>query len=218
MVSAPDRRQYAPATERNRDPILEVLRQVLPPQGTILEVASGTGQHCVYFASALAPRRWLPSEVEPELQASIVAWQTRHPTPNLMAPIALDAGDRPWSIETGTLPPNCTAADLEAEPISTIVAINLIHIAPWSVGLGLLAGASRLLPPDGILYLYGPFIEPGKPLAPSNLAFHESLQFRNPAWGLRDLNVVEAAAAAEGLKLQRVAPMSANNLSVIFKK
>ncbi len=217
MVSAPDRRQYAPATERNRDPILKVLQQVLPPQGTVLEIASGTGQHCVYFAPALAPRLWLPSELDPELRASIVAWQEREPAANLMAPIALDAGDRPWSIETGTLPPNCTAAALQREPISAIIAINLIHIAPWSVGLGLLAGASRLLPPGGILYLYGPFLEPDKPLTPSNLVFHQSLQFRNPAWGLRDLAVVQAAAEAEGLQLEQVVPMPVNNLSVIFR-
>ncbi len=218
MVSAPDRRQYAPATERNRDHILQVLQQVLPPRGAILEVASGTGQHAIYFAPALAPRRWLPSEFDPELQGSILAWRTRHPARNLMAPIVLDAGDRPWSIETGTLPPDCTAAELEQEPIGAIVAINLLHISPWSVGLGLLAGASRILPSGGILYLYGPFIEPGKPLTPSNLAFHQSLQFRNPDWGLRKLDSVQAAAEAEGLQLQRVFPMPANNLSVVFRK
>ncbi|MEA5418812.1 DUF938 domain-containing protein [Spirulina sp. CCNP1310] len=218
MVSAPDRRQYAPATERNRDPILKVLQQVLPPQGTILEIASGTGQHAIYFAPALAPRLWLPSEFDPELQASILAWRHRHPAANLMAPIVLDAGDRPWSIEAGTLPPDCTAADLQREPISAIIAINLIHIAPWSVALGLLAGASRLLPSGGILYLYGPFIEPDKPLTPSNLAFHQSLQFRNPAWGLRDLGILQAAAEAEGLQLQQVSSMPANNLSVVLRK
>lgn len=211
MASAPDRRQYAPATERNRDPILQVLQQVLAPQGTILEIASGTGQHCIYFAPALAPRRWLPSERDPELRASIVAWQERQPAANLMPPIALDAGDRLWPMETET-----GGFVLEQKPLCAIVAINLIHIAPWSVALGLLAGAGRLLPPGGILYLYGPFVEPGKALAPSNLAFDQSLQARNPAWGLRDLGVVTHEAEAQGLQLQQVLPMPANNLSVVF--
>jgi hypothetical protein len=213
-----DRRQYAPATERNRDPILQVLQQVLPPQGTVLEIASGTGEHGVYFAPALAPRRWLSSEPNPELRSSILAWQQACPAANLTAPIPLDVCDRPWSIETGLLPPGLTRAALERDPIGAIVAINMIHIAPWAATLGLLAGAGRILPPGGILYLYGPFFQGGQVAAPSNIAFDQSLRAANPDWGIRSLEEVEAIAHGEGLHRREAIAMPANNLSVIFER
>ncbi len=205
---SPDNRQYAPATDRNRDPILTVLQQVLPPQGTILEIASGTGQHAIHFAPALAPRLWQPSEPTPQGRASIRAWAAAEPAATLRDPIDLDVCAPRWSVEL--TPPN--------PAISAIVAINLIHIAPWAACLGLLAGANRILPIGGILYLYGPYKRKSVPLAPGNEAFDASLRSQNPAWGLRDLETVIEAATIENLTLKTVIEMPANNLSVVFEK
>lgn len=203
-----DDRQHAPATDRNRDPILTVLKQVLPSKGTILEIASGTGQHAVYFAPALAPRIWQPSEPTPQDRASIRAWSAATPAANLQAPIDLDVCAPRWPMEGAT--PNLD--------ITAIVTINLIHIAPWSACLGLLAGANRILPIGGVLYLYGPYKQKNVPLAPGNEAFDASLRSQNSAWGLRDLETVVEAATIENLTLTTVIPMPANNLSVVFTK
>lgn len=199
-----DDRQYAPATERNRDAILQVLLQVLPPAGTILEVSSGTGEHAVFFAPRLRPRRWLPSDPNPIARASIAAWRKYQPADNLDAPIALDASDPVWQIEA-------------AEPIAAIVNINMIHIAPWAACLGLLAGAKRILPSGGILYLYGPFKQEGKHISPSNAEFDQGLRSQDLDWGVRDLEAVVAAAQAQHLSLVKTCAMPANNLSVVFQ-
>ncbi len=215
-----DRRLNAPATERNREPILAVLQRVLPPTGTILEVASGTGQHCIFFAPRLQPRKWLPSENNHELIFSIAAWQDDQVTANLAnlyGAIALDVCENPWSIERGELPNGMTKDDLVTHPITAIVNINMIHISPWQACLGLMAGAKRVLPPGGILYLYGPFKQKDQ-TAPSNLAFDRSLRESNPAWGVRELDEVIAVAESYDLKLLEVVLMPANNLSVIFRK
>ncbi len=204
----PDRRRYAPATDRNREPILDILRQVLPPAGTVLEISSGTGEHAVFFAPNLAPRHWLPSDPNPEARASIAAWQQAKPYDFLYPPIDLDARQNPWSIES----------DLPVEPIVAIVNINMIHISPLSACRGLLAGANRILPKGGILYLYGPFIQEGVPTAPSNLAFDASLRSQHPEWGIRQLEEIIAIAQRENLVLKQIFPMPANNLSVIFEK
>ncbi|MGV0027370.1 DUF938 domain-containing protein [Phormidesmis priestleyi] len=200
-----DDRQYAPATERNREAILEVLLQVLPPTGTVLEISSGTGEHAVFFAPRLAPRNWQPSDPNPIARNSIAAWQTRHPADNLYPPIALDVRDSIWTVEQSK------------EPITAIVNINMIHIAPWSACLGLFDGARRILPTGGILYLYGPFRQNGKHTAPSNAAFDQSLRSQNSEWGVRDLEEVVAVAQSQRLDLLKVLPMPANNLSVIFQ-
>ncbi|NJO77918.1 MAG: DUF938 domain-containing protein [Cyanobacteria bacterium RM1_2_2] len=209
-----DARQYAPATQRNQVPILEVLLQVLPPTGTVLEVSSGTGEHAIFLAPRLAPRKWLPSDPNPSARASIAAWQSYHPVENLYPPIALDARVARWSIEQPELP---QSIDFEQDPIQAIVNINMIHIAPWSACLGLLAGAKRILPTGGVLYLYGPYKQGGEHTAPSNAAFDHSLQMQNPEWGVRNLEDVVAAAQAEGLSFLRTVTMPANNLSVIFQ-
>ncbi|KAM3110721.1 DUF938 domain-containing protein [Phormidesmis sp. 146-33] len=200
-----DDRQYAPATERNREAILDVLLQVLPPTGTVLEISSGTGEHAVFFAPRLAPRHWQPSDPNPIARNSIAAWQTRHPADNLYPPIALDVRDPIWIVEQ------------RQEPITAIVNINMIHIAPWSACLGLLDGAKRTLPPGGVLYLYGPFKQNGRHTAPSNAAFDQSLRSQNPEWGVRDLEEVVSVAQSQQLHLVNVVPMPANNLSVIFQ-
>lgn len=212
-----DARQYAPATQRNREPILEVLLQVLPPKGTVLEISSGTGEHAVFFASRLHPREWIPSDPNPIARASIAAWRESCPTDNLYPPIALDVCDAVWAIEGDEPPEPLQDIDLKQDPIVAIVNINMIHIAPWSACLGLMAGAGRILPPGGILYLYGPFKQGGRQTAPSNANFDESLQMQNPEWGVRDLEEVIAVAETQNLSLVKTYAMPANNLSVIFK-
>jgi Protein of unknown function (DUF938) len=213
MADTPDLRRYAPATERNREPILAVLQQVLPPTGTILEISSGTGEHAVFMAPQLAPRYWLPSDPNPDARDSIRAWRQSAPCDNIYSPMDIDASSSEWSIESGRFP----IRDLTEQPINAIVNINMIHIAPKSAYLGLLAGARRVLPIDGILYLYGPFKQGGVHTAPSNEAFDDSLQSQNPQWGIRDLEEIIRVAHSHNLDLQKVYEMPANNLSVVFK-
>lgn len=206
VESGNDARQYAPATERNRQFILDVLLRVLPPQGNILEIASGTGEHAIFFAPRLSPRQWFPSDPNPILRESINAWRNHSPADNLQSPLNIDAQESMWGGEKQEI------------AIAAIVNINMIHISPWSACLGLMAGAGRLLPLGGILYLYGPYKQGGKHTAASNLAFDESLRTQNPEWGVRNLEDVIAVAAAQGLTFQETVVMPANNLSVIFQK
>ena len=212
-----DARQYAPATQRNREAILDVLLQVLPPTGTVLEVSSGTGEHAVFFAPRLIRHKWIPSDPNPIARASIAAWREYCPADNLYPPIALDVCDPVWAIEGDELPEPLQDVDLKRAPIVAIININMIHIAPWSACLGLMAGAGRILPPAGILYLYGPFKQGGQHTASSNEAFHESLQAQNPEWGVRDLDDVVAVAKGHKLSLVNTFAMPANNFSVIFQ-
>jgi Protein of unknown function (DUF938) len=193
-------RRFAPATERNRDPILAVLRRVLPAQGTVLEVASGTGEHCAYFATHLPALRFQPSDPDAPSRVSIAAWTKE--LANVAAPIELDASSATWPIN---------AAD-------AVMCINMIHISPWSATLGLLRGASMLLAEGGALFLYGPYRRGGEHTAPSNVAFDVSLRARNPEWGVRDLDDVVNAASEAGLHLDEVIEMPANNLSVILRR
>jgi len=199
-----NQKQFAPATTRNRDPILTVLKQVLPPTGTVLEIASGTGEHAVYFAPRLRPRYWLPSDVDPASLDSIQAWQAEFPCEGLYPPLEIDViSDNWWQP---------VRYDLNA-----IVCINLIHIAPWSACEGLMKGAGQLLPAGGILYLYGPFKQEGVHTATSNATFDESLQQQNREWGVRNLEDVVSLAKTHHLELQDVIAMPANNLSVVFR-
>jgi hypothetical protein len=217
MAAMSDARQFAPATQRNRDPILQVLARVLPPTGTVLEIASGTGEHAIYFAPRLAPRQWIPSDPDAASRHSIAAWRTAQPVDNLHPPIDLDVGQGIWPVEAtdglSTLP----TLDLQQHPITAMVNINMVHIAPWSACLGLFAGAGRILPQGGILYLYGPFKRDRQHTAPSNAAFDATLKGWNPAWGVRDLEAVETVAQNQGLSLVEVVEMPANNLSVVFQ-
>jgi hypothetical protein len=212
-----DDRQFAPATQRNREPILEVLLQVLPPTGTVLEISSGTGEHAVFFAPHLQPRLWIPSDPNPIARASIAAWRQQGAAANLLAPIAIDASDSSWPIEQAELPEGLQGLNLQQNPIEAIVNINMIHIAPWSACLGLFAGARRILPTGGILYLYGPFKQGGQHTAPSNEAFDASLQAQNLAWGVRNLDDVVAVAQAHNFKLTQSIAMPANNFSIVFQ-
>jgi hypothetical protein len=206
MDTPTDARQYAPATQRNREAILAVLSRVLPPNGNILEISSGTGEHAIFFAPHLSPRHWYPSDPNPLALASINAWREHYPCDRLHPPLQIDTRDRVWSIEKQKI------------TINAIVNINMIHIAPWSACLGLMAGANRLLKQGGILYLYGPFQQEGKHTAPSNYAFDESLRAQNPEWGVRHLEEVIETGRKNNLKLLEVVSMPANNLSLIFQR
>lgn len=200
-----DRRRDAPATERNREPILEVLARVLPDPALVLEVASGTGQHGAFFASRLLHLEWQPSEPDPEAFASIEAWAEEARAAcgaRVRAPLRLDASAELWPIE------RCDA----------IFNANMIHISPWEVCLGLLAGAARALPRHGPLVLYGPYRVGGTHTAESNAAFDASLRGRDPAWGIRDLERVEESAGKNGLALEERVQMPANNQVLVFRK
>jgi hypothetical protein len=215
--SDPDRRQYAPATDRNREPILSVLQEVLPASGTVLEISSGTGQHAIFFAPRLAPRRWLPSDVNPIALESIAAWQFHHPCETLYPPVELDVCQATWPIEP-SCPPALADTDFEVSSIQAIVNINMIHISPWAATLGLFAGAQRLLPIGGVLYLYGPYKRNGQHTAPSNAEFDVSLRSRHSEWGIRNLEDVIETAIAHQFTLSTVVEMPANNLSVVFQR
>ena len=193
---------FAPATARNGAAILEVLQAVLPPGGTVLEVASGTGEHAVRFAAALPGLTWQPSDPDRRGLASIRAHARAAGLPNLRPALELDARSETWPV-----------ARAEA-----MVCINMIHIAPWAATEGLLAGADRLLPTGGPLVLYGPFRLGGAHTAESNARFDDDLRMRDPEWGVRDLEAVLAAAARYGLHLDQRIAMPANNLSVVLRK
>ncbi len=199
-----NRQQYAPATQRNRQPILEVLRRVLPANGNILEIASGTGEHAAFFAPLLSPRQWIPSDPDAFLRESIEAWRQACPSDNLQPPLDIDAREPFWQVEAKGI------------AIAAIININMIHITPWSACLGLMAGAGRLLKVGGILYLYGPYQQGGTHTAPSNRGFDETLRHQNAQWGVRHLEDVITAAEQQGLTLLETVPMPANNLSVVF--
>ena len=195
-----DSKMSWPAPERNKGPILEVLRAVLLEPGVVLEIACGTGQHAAHFARHLPHVIWQPSDLDPENLASAAAWALEAALPNLRAPVALDVTARVWPLE---------AAD-------AIFCANMIHIAPWEATLGLLAGAARRLGPGAPLILYGPYRFDGEFTAPSNARFDDSLRARDPRWGVRDLAAVEAAAS--GFALERVEALPANNHAVVFRR
>ena len=198
----PEDAQTSPSVARNRDPILAVLRRVLPQPGTVLEIASGTGEHALYLAANLPGAIWQPTDRDPDALRSVAAHRAAAALPNLLPPVRLDASGPTWPVE---------AAD-------AIVAINMIHIAPWAAAQGLMAGAGRVLPPGGVLYLYGPFREHGQHTAPSNAAFDASLKARDPEWGVRDIEAVTDLAGTHGLDFGERVAMPANNLSLIFRK
>ena len=218
MEPSPDLRQYAPATQRNRQPILDVLKQHVSTQGTVLEIASGTGEHACFLASHLPHCAWLPTDINPLSLGSIEAWRHQSALDNLLPPILLDVRDLPWSVEASPLPKPLQSTNFSLEDVQAIASINMVHISPWEACQGLLAGAGRILPSGGVLYLYGPYKRNGSHTSSSNAAFDQSLRSRNPEWGVRDLEAVVALADAQALDLTTVIDMPANNLSVIFSK
>ena len=204
MGGGDDGRRHAPATLRNRGPILAALRRHLPGRGTVLEVASGTGEHAAHFASALPGLAFQPSDPDAGARASIDAWAKAARLPNLRPAIALDAAAPGWERAVG-------AAD-------AVLCVNMVHIAPWAATEGLMRGAGRLLPAGGALCLYGPFKRGGRHTAPSNAAFDADLRASDPDWGVRDMEAVAAEAEARGFAAPVVEEMPANNLFVVFRR
>lgn len=197
-----DTRLNYPATARNRDAILDVLRGTLPHSGVVLEIASGSGEHIVHFARAFPGLEFQPTDPEDAARESIAAWAAHERLSNIRAPVTLDAASNQWPVEQA----------------DAILCINMIHIAPWAAAGGLLRGAAKLLSNGAPLYLYGPYRRAGIETAPSNEAFDESLKSRNTEWGLRNLEDVAALANDHGFSAPRIVEMPANNLSVIFTK
>lgn len=194
-------KRTAPAAARNREPILEVLRRVVPPRGLVLELASGSGEHAVHFAAALPDLTWQPTDVSPEAVASAAAWRDEAALPNLRPPLLLDA-TAPWPVER----------------VDAVVAINLIHIAPWAVAEAVFAGAARTLVGEGPLITYGPYRFAGAFTAPSNAAFDADLRARDPAWGVRDVVDLDAAAAQVGLTRVETVALPANNHVLVWRR
>lgn len=195
-------RRSAPAALRNREPIAAVLREWLPARGSVLEIASGSGEHAVYFALEFPQLDWQPSDIDPAALASIDARQADAGLPNLRAPIMLNAVAPVWPI-----------AHADA-----VLSLNMVHISAWPAALGLLAGAARLLEPGAPLILYGPWLEDGVAPAPSNLAFDADLRARDLQWGLRRVEDFAAAAMDEGFRLEQRRAMPANNLMLLLRR
>jgi hypothetical protein len=192
----------APAAERNKRPILEILRRVLPASGLVLEVASGTGQHVVHFAKALPQLSWQPSDPDPQARHSICAWIAQANATNALQPLGLDVRTQPWPIASS----------------DALVCINMIHISPWAATEALFEGAARAIADAGVVYLYGPYRLEGRHTAASNAAFDATLRAQDPEWGVRDLERVADVARSRGFELVETVSMPANNVSVIFRR
>lgn len=193
-------KRHAPATERNRDVIAQTLACVLPTEGLVLEVASGTGEHVVHFAKMFPALTWQPSDPDPIALASINAWRADSKVPNVRPAMLLDA-----------------SADWPIAQADAVVCINMTHISPWAATVGLLRNAARLLPQSAVLFIYGPYNQRDVPLADSNAAFDAALRQQNALWGLRFVEDIAAEANVSGLHLDLVIDMPANNLSLIFR-
>ena len=202
MDKIPENALHFPATRRNRDPISAILADVLPASGLVLEIASGSGEHAVHFSRRFPALTWQPSDPDPDNLASIRAWAEAQRPANLLPPLPIDASDE----------------RLPLDGADAVVCINMIHIAPWDATAGLMRNAARLLPAQGPLYLYGPFMLDGAHTAPSNEAFDRQLRRQDGAWGVRDLREVTAEAQRNGLHPAGSFEMPANNLSVVFRK
>ncbi len=192
----------SPSVARNRDPILNVLRRLLPQTGTVLEIASGTGEHAVHFAGAFPHLQWQPTDYDEQALSSIAVHRAASGLSNLLPPLMLDAAAPEWPVKQ----------------VDAVVAINMLQVSPWPVVQGLMAGAGRVLSPGGALYLYGPFKENGAHTSPGNEAFDQNLRLRNPEWGVRDVEEVADLARTHGLVLVERVVMPANNLSLVFRR
>ena len=202
LNASDDGRLASPSAQRNREAIAEVLAEVLPHSGLVLEVGSGTGEHAVHFARVMPHLIWQPSERDNDCLRSISAWEAVEAQANVRQPLYLDVTDAQWPV---------MAAD-------AVICINMIHIAPWSVAQALLRGASRILPSGGLLCLYGPYRVAGKHTSASNRAFDTHLRAINSEWGVRDLDAVSNEARAFNVELERIFQMPANNLIAILRK
>ncbi len=203
-----DVRQHSPAAERNRQPILEALRQLLPARGVALEIASGTGQHIAWFAANLPGWTWQPSEAQADGFGSIASWCTQADVANVARPVVLDV-----------MAPRWPSPGVEfSQHFDAVYCANMVHISPWLTCAALMRGAARYLTADGFLITYGPYLERDVPTSPGNLAFDASLRQTNPLWGIRALEDVKLEAELAGLCLSARFPMPANNLLLVFKR
>jgi SAM-dependent methyltransferase len=197
-----DARRFAPAVARNKAAITEVLARHLPASGLVLEIASVSGEHALHFAAHFPALGFQPTDPDAAALASIAAWQAEAQLANLRAPLALDVMADAWPV------PKADA----------VLCINMIHIAPWEATTTLMRGAARVLPPDGILFLYGPFKQRGQHTAPSNAEFDASLRAQDTRWGVRDMEAITDIATVAGFAAPLVEAMPANNLSLIFRR
>ena len=205
MTSRAEDALHYPATARNKDAILAVLKTHLPASGTVVEIASGSGEHTVHFAAALPHLTFQPTDIDPAGRRSIAAHTVGTGCLNVRAPLDLDVSRPDWE------------GAIAGAGVTAVLCINMIHISPWAAAEGLIQGGGRVLEPGGVLYLYGPYHVGGKPTAPSNATFDESLRVRNPDWGVRHLEDVIALAGTNGFAHRATVEMPANNLSVIFE-
>ncbi|MGB3643354.1 MAG: DUF938 domain-containing protein [Mesorhizobium sp.] len=199
---SPDKRPVSPSAERNKGPIADVLKRVLPNHGTALEISSGTGQHVFYFAREMPHLTWQPTERDELSLQWIKQWMAAETLENILPPLHLDVTELPWQIGSA----------------AAVVCLNMIHIAPWSATEGLIRGAETILGQGGILFLYGPYLRSGVQTSPSNMAFDNELRARNPDWGLRNVEDVTRCAVLHCFGQPEIHDMPANNLSVIFHK
>jgi SAM-dependent methyltransferase len=197
-----DARRFAPAVARNKAAITEVLARLLPATGLVLEIASGSGEHALHFAAHFPALSFQSTDPDAAALASIAAWRAEAQLANLLPPLMLDVMEDAWPV------PKADA----------VLCINMIHIAPWEATVALMRGAARVLPRDGILFLYGPFKQGGQHTAPSNAEFDSSLRAQDARWGVRDIEAVTEIASAAGFAAPVVEAMPANNLSVIFRR
>ena len=193
---------FSPAADRNKQHILDTLRNILPPHGNALEIASGTGQHVAWFAAGLAQWLWQPTDAMPTALASIAAWAAEQGLPNVRPPLVLDVMAAQWL-------PGSAHFDL-------IYCANMLHISPWATCAALMQGSARHLAPNGLLVTYGPYLEGNVPTSEGNLAFDQSLRAQDPAWGIRRIEDVAQVAAGAGLRLQTRHAMPANNLLLVW--
>jgi SAM-dependent methyltransferase len=201
-AAAAGERRSAPAAQRNREPIAEVLAEWLPERGVVLEIASGTGEHAVHFAKRFPGLEWQPSDLHADALGSIRAWREESGLPNIREPIVIDASSSDWPLDRA----------------DAVLSINMAHISSWASALGLIENASRLLAAGAPLILYGPWLKDGIPTAASNLAFDADLRRRDPQWGLRRVEDFAQSAAKKGLTLAEVRQMPANNLMLLFRR
>ncbi len=195
-------KQEAPAAARNRDPIADVLEKELPPSGTVLEIASGTGEHVIHFAARFPALTWQPSDPDEGARASIAAWRDEAGLANIAPPILIDASADGWDVERA----------------DAVLCINMVHISPLAASHGLVREAARLLAPGAPLILYGPYLEQGVDTVASNVAFDLSLKSRDPSWGLRHLTWLDELASEHGFARTRRVEMPANNLLLVYRK
>jgi len=194
--------RYAPATMRNRDAIVAVLKDVLPPSGTVLEIASGTGEHAIYFAQHFKKIIFQPTDVDEQSCQSIAAWTDKMELENVLPPLVLDTMQAVWPVQQA----------------DAILCINMVHISPWEATMALFKQAAHILQSGAPLYFYGPYFRDGVETAESNMEFDRNLKGRDHKWGLRELSDIDALAEKNGFHRDRLVEMPANNLSLVYRK